>query len=77
VVCGLLLHLPVLALTLAPSAERVRHMTMNLLPGDGLLAGTGKAQLFRCEHLCVVYDSRGDFARSQGAKASEGLIFQG
>jgi hypothetical protein len=25
------------------------HMTLNLLPGEGLFAGTGKVQLFRCE----------------------------
>jgi len=25
--------------------------TLNLLPGQGLLTGTSKAQLFRCEHL--------------------------
>jgi hypothetical protein len=51
VVCGHLMHLPVLALRLAPSAEPVRHMTLNLLPSGGLPARTGKAQLFRCEHL--------------------------
>ena len=27
--CGLAMHLPVLALRLAPSAEPVRHMTLN------------------------------------------------
>jgi hypothetical protein len=45
------MRLPVLTLTLAPSAERARHMIVTILPGDGLLAGTANRQLFRCEHL--------------------------
>lgn len=50
-VCGLLMHLPVLALRLAPSAEPVRHVTENVLPGDGFFARTPNVQLCRCEHL--------------------------
>ena len=40
-----------LALKLAPSAELVRHMTENVLPGDGFLARTPNVQVFKCEHL--------------------------
>ena len=46
--CGLMLRLSVLTLTLAPSAERARHMTLNLLRGGGLPATTGKIQLWMC-----------------------------
>jgi hypothetical protein len=42
------MYLPVLALKLAPSAELVRHVTMNLLPSGGLPARTGKIQLLMC-----------------------------
>jgi hypothetical protein len=45
------MRLPVLALNLAPSAEPARHATLNLLPGSGLPAGTGKIQLSMCNQL--------------------------
>jgi hypothetical protein len=45
---GLLLHVPVLALRLAPSAEPVRHMPMSFLPDDGFFVGTPKTPLETC-----------------------------
>jgi len=78
-VCGLMLThtLPVLALRLAPSAEPAHHTTVTILPSGGLSARTAYRQLFRCEHLFVVYHEAGDVATSEAAKASEALLSQG
>src|SRR5205085_3791948 len=54
VVCGRLMRLSVLTLTLAPSAEPARHKTENVLPGSGFSARTPNVQLFTYEHLYYI-----------------------
>src|SRR5512145_2194269 len=70
VVGGLTMRVSVLTLRLAPAAEPARHMTANVLPGDGFFARTPNVQLCRCEHLCGVYTQ--SIMLSSGAQAAEG-----